>query len=685
MPEIEHESPEPNEEKRPTEPVPVPGDVLKRVRRGKEELREITPKRELSSRFLSGEQYARISREGVYSPDMSRSTTDFAPWQERRVGNLLFDVYRREVSAALSRVPDYEIAGRQTDPEDEAGARIAERVADWGHVEWGLRKIHEDALGKAVVKAEAFAWPYFEPDAGPVVGEDEDGSPIREGGVCVHVYAGEQVMWEPGLAYERSRWWAFAQARSVDDVKNSEGYIGPEELKGNAKTSDLVNDSQAPSSGDLVVVVDYFERPSEKYQDGRWLTMVDDTLIYESADYPVYEVDPEDYEGDAPGRVTVDKPPAVRLVFSEHPDHKRGMSLFEHLIDPQRSYNNSVNRIVEWIKLTMNPQAVVLNGRLKEPLSSQPGVRYTAEGADDVKWREPGQVPNALPDMRDFSAQEIGRIAAQNDLPAGVESGKALATFVERDQMASATFRANFADFAADLMTRCLSIVACHFTTPMLVSLRGRLGWEHVKDFRGAMMRAQVNVRVDPSSIEPRTKEGQRQLIQNLIALFPGAWPKEIVAHAMQEGNIDILTEDDQRDRARINRIIERIRGGEDMLFGQDTSPDGIDPVASEQAGAEQPYAPDWMPAEYDNVGLWLYTFGSWMKTPDYESLPQNLKDVARRIYSQLLVYRQGEEQRQQMMVAQKAAGLGTANAAAPQDAQMPSLPAVDGGEAQAA
>lgn len=647
-----------------------PEYVRKRIQRGEQRLSDIRPKRELALRFLAGDQYARITSQGVYVDDLSRSSTDFAPWQERRVGNLLFDIYRREVSAGLSRVPGYDIRRTSTDPEDEAGARVSQRVAEWGYDEWKIRKHTEKCIGHCVSAAEAFAWPYFNPDAGPYIAEG-----LREGKVELRTYNGNQVTWEPGVDYEDSQWWAFAMVRSAEDVMQSKGYIGPGNLKGNATTSDVINSEQRPSGNELVVVVDYFERPREGYEDGRWITTVGEHQVFEEQTFPRYEVDPENYEGDAPGRITVDGPPAYRLAYSERPDSERGMSLLEHLIDSQRAYNNSVNRTIEWIKLALNPQAVEKDGRVREPLTPKPGTKYTFEGSGDLVWKDAPQIPPDLAGMREFAQSEMGRIAAQNDIPSGMESGKAYATFVERDQQARAAFLANLADWHAQVMTGCLNLVAVHFTTPKLISLRGRLGWEPIENFRAAMMRAQVNVRVEPDSIEPRSREAQRQLIMNLVQINPGAWPKELIAQAMQEGDLDVLVEDASRDRAKINRLIQQLRRGGESVLEMDQSPDGMNPLTGE------PYEPDWMPGPSDNVGIWLYTLGSWMKTPDFEDLDQQARDIAEYIYVTLKQREQGEQMQQAVMTAQTAAGLGSRNAASPQMGQMPSLPALGAGE----
>lgn len=659
---------------KPREATKCPPHVQKRLTRGKQRLDEIKPPRELALRFLAGDQYARLTKEGLYNPDLSRSSTDFAPWQERSKLNLLIDIYRREVSAGLSRVPAYDVRRTSTDPEDEAGARIAQRVAEWGYNEWRIRKHTEKCLGHAIAAAEAFAWPFFNPDAGPLTTAG-----VREGRIEIRTYSGNQVMWEPGVEYEESHWWGFAMVRSADDLKNMPGYIGPEDLKGNATTSDLINGEQNPAGSELCVVVDYFERPTSKYPEGKWLTLVGDAQILEAQEYPRYEVDPDNFKGDNPGRVHVDGPPAYRLCYIERPDSERGMGLIEHTVDGQRGFNNTTNRQVEWIKAAMNPQAVERDGRVREPITTQPGVKYTFEGSGALDWKPVAPIPQDLGNMRDFYQATIGRIAAQNDVPSGMESGKAYATFIERDQQARAAFLASLADWHAQLMTACLNLVAVHFTTPTLISIRGSLGWEPVNDFRGSMMRGQVNIRVTADSVEPRSRETQRQLIMNMVQLNPGGWPKELVAQAMQEGDLDVLIQDASRDRAKINRLIQRLREGGESVLEMDQSPDGMNPLTG------QPYEPDWMPGPSDNAGIWLYTLGSWMKTPDFDGLDQQARDIAEYIYTALKQRQQDEQMQQAMMTAQTAAGLGQANAAAPQTGQMPSLPALGPGEPAAA
>jgi hypothetical protein len=130
------------------------------------------------------------------------------------------------------------------------------------------------------VAAKAFAMPYFDPDVGPyvTVQDPTTGEPqtVGRGEIKIRLYNGNEVYWEPGVKFEDSAWWATEQAVPVDKVIDYPGYMGGK-LVPDAAGSDIPSDKAR--SNNLVMVVEYYERPSMSNPRGRKFCISNGRLI----------------------------------------------------------------------------------------------------------------------------------------------------------------------------------------------------------------------------------------------------------------------------------------------------------------------------------------------------------------------------------------------------------------------
>src|SRR5688572_10322079 len=101
--------------------------------------------------------------------------------------------------------------------------------------------------------------PYLDTSIGPF----KDGQ--GEGEIRVLVFSRGEVMWEPGQDFLDSRWHATERAMMPDEIKAIPGYIGGG-LLADASTADLPTEK---TSGEMVLLTDYLERPCAKYPEGR--------------------------------------------------------------------------------------------------------------------------------------------------------------------------------------------------------------------------------------------------------------------------------------------------------------------------------------------------------------------------------------------------------------------------------
>ena len=568
------------------------------------------------------------------------------PYRSRRVRNILVDVVRHEVSAATSRVPSYQIRPSTLDPEDVSAAQLGQKVALYGYDKWFVRRAIVDVVTLAtVVPGGGFIWPFFDSTIPPYIAEG-----VGIGDIRLRTYSANEVFWEPGVRFHESRYHGIEQARPIEEVEELPGFLGGK-LSADGESRGALNGGKK-TGGNLVLVTEFLERPCPKYPDGRWLTIANGRVIVGFNDdgstrpYPLRSASGE----------PVDEPVLHNLSYISDPDSDRDQGLVQHLLDPQRTINDCINKQTEWKNLALNPQLILRNLTMKQRLTDEPGRVYRAFGNGDAIWRPVPPIPPELEAMRQAAIGDIGRIASQNDIPSQVEAARAIQAIIERDENARQSFIANLADFHSRLMRHLLYLVAQHYTEPRLVKIRGRFGFEQIPDFRGSDLRSQVDVTVLPESLVPRTRQQMEQRIQFYAQ---NGWidPHKAIS-AIESGEAEVLLDDVSADISWQNYEIQQMVG---LARGE-----GDVPIAR----------------QFDNHSIHLDVLHQWMKTPDFANAPPPVQEAAmlhEQQHQQLQAQQQAQVAAQQTMMAEQ---LGLSNAAKPQGPkQLPDQPSQPSGQ----
>ncbi len=651
------------------EELKAPAEVDARVKRGKEAMSEGAPKRNECLRFARGRQYSWVDSQNTIREQ--ETTSDYerrggkARHRVRSVRNYIFDHVEVEVAGATQRVPGYDIAPTSTEPRRISAARLARKAIYYGYEQWSLDQATERTVRYAVVANEGFAWPYFDNTVGPYIETDvldEKGEPtgekktVGQGEIKVLVYGPNEVFWEPGLRFDESRWHAIEQARDIDSVMETDGYVGGK-LDADAQKAET-SDPDA-SQERLVLVTEYLERPTRKRPNGRWITLANNRVIIPERAYPCR---------DGEGKV-LDEPVLHELHYAEDPDTGRNIGPVQFAIDPQRQLNHAVSKIAEWVNLMLNPQLIIQNGKvLSGKLNDAPGAVVRIAGAGEIKVREIPQIPPELFRQKEEAIADMGRIFAQNDIPNQVESAKGIQFVLEKDSSRRATFYKNLAKFHARLARHCLYLVQRHYTEPRLLKIRGEEGaLEPIQDFLGAELLGEVDVRVTADSLEPRTRES---IEAKILAFADRGWvsPHEAMA-AINSGTAEALVQSYEKDIARANLIIQKVKEGPKVLFG--TAPrrpfSDEDPGIDEETQLPREFIPGWMPRSFDNIAVQKAVIADWMKGTEYDDLEPPAQEAMNAVYDSFLQLEAKQQAQAAAAQMEQAESLGTANAARPQ------------------
>jgi hypothetical protein len=706
---------------RPPELKPMGAEKAEeRIKRGRERLKEVSPRRKESIAFANNEHYVSVGKQGLVRLDtVPMAQGGGKPDHRVRLSrDLIGPVVKGKVSATTQRVPGYESIATSPDAEDFTASKLAEKVAVAGYPLWQLKRHHKRWVWEALVAEEGFIRPFWDSTVGPFVkvekevqeGEEPEYEHIGMGEVGVRVYSGMgQVFWEPGIDFEQSRWIGIDEARPVEDVEAEQGFQGPK-LNPDADASDIPKERKGSK---LVMVTEYLERPCAQWPEGRRLIFANGRVIFPEEAYPL-----KDVEGNV-----IDEPCVHRLSYDLDGSSDRGKGLVRSLIESMRQYDQAGNKILEWVQLTLTPRLMAEQGTvITEPDDTPGGIdEYESlAGGNKPEWSRPGPIPQELFEIQDRSQNEMGFIAHSNDVPSQVESAKGIQTLAQKDALAWQDFIEDFAEGAGKLMRDILTLVQIHYTEDRLVKFRGRTGWEQIADFKGADIRGQTDMRVNPSTLEPRTRQTNEQRIMNIANMFPGHFAPEVLISALEGGSAEKLIEGYEDDVSRANRVITMIRSGQfwsmpmrPVFPGEEgpkidpetgmpemvetgqmetvMQPTGqVDPETGEEVqmpAGERPAMepvmetelPGWMPRPFDNVPVQKAVFETWMKTDDWANLDEASQRASMDVYDGMLRIEERNAQRAAQMQSQMAESAGMQNAAKPtQTKLMPSLPALD-------
>ena len=296
----------------------APPYVEDRLKRGRARMQEGAPLREQAISFWSGNQYVAVNGDNTLIGQATTTNTDGSGkprHRVRRTFNLLAPVVAHKVSTSTARVPSYRIdPGNPADAADVDAAGISRQVALYGYEQWNIRRVTKDVVTYALVSDEGFALPYFDTSIGPYY---PDGT--GEGDIRIRTYSANEVYWEPGIPFDDSRWFCIEQASPVYEVMAEPGFIG-DSLRADAQRSTAMRSSEREASNTkLVLVTEYYERPSRKTPGGRWLTMANKRVIMPPEEYPC-----TDHEGK-----TLDEPVLHKLAFMTDPHSDRDLGLVQ--------------------------------------------------------------------------------------------------------------------------------------------------------------------------------------------------------------------------------------------------------------------------------------------------------------------------------------------------------------------
>ena len=391
------------------------------------ERRDVEKRWELNLNYLCGRQYCEIGVNGEVE-----EADKYYFWQDRNCYNHIAPIMDSRV-ARLTRVrPVMSVRAAGGEESDVKTAKLATALLN---STYGRLNI-DDRIFRATVWSEtcgtAFYKVTWDNTAGKKVGV-KDGKPIYEGDVCVEAVSPFEIFPDSLCAESMDEVESLIHARAArcEEIYRAYG------VRVNGGDVDVFSLGSGSGDGkgvlhDAALVIEKYERPSEKFPDGRMIVVADKKLLY---------IGPLPFVNGAEGRRDI---PFVRQVSIAEAGAFFGASMVERLIPVQRAYNAVKNRKQEFLNrlsmgvITVEDGSVDTDDLAEEGLSPGKIIVYR-QGSNPPSIMGTGNVPNDLSYEEDrllnefiliSGVSEFSRSSSANGV---VTSGVALQLLIEQE------------------------------------------------------------------------------------------------------------------------------------------------------------------------------------------------------------------------------------------------------------
>ncbi|MBE7074045.1 MAG: hypothetical protein E7379_03035 [Clostridiales bacterium] len=373
---------------------------------------------QINMNFLMGNQYCTVG----YGGNLEEQDRQFF-WQQREVFNHIAPIYDIRY-AKLSKIkPDINIIPATNDERDKQSAKVSKKIIQSVRNRLEIDEKVNQAIKWSEVCGTVFykvGWNY---SAGQVLGQDENGLPIRSGEIDFSVVSPFEIYPDSSVCerIEDCQSIIHAKAYPAQQVKNIYG-VNVKGQKVNTYSLDGVScgvgglgfDGTASkivetTKEDSVIVIERYEKESEAYPFGRLTVVAGDVLVY---------------DGELPFAVGTDGKrdfPFIKQTSIIEPGSFWGTSVIERLVPVQRAYNAVKNRKHEFINrlslgvLSVEDGSVDLDNLEEEGLC--PGkVLVYRQGAIEPKYLQGENLPTGIDEEEKFLIDEFNNISGVSDL-----------------------------------------------------------------------------------------------------------------------------------------------------------------------------------------------------------------------------------------------------------------------------
>lgn len=396
----------------------------------------------LNIAFIEGNQHIDINTATMALDE----TPKMYWWQEREVFNHVAPTIETRV-AKLSRMqPILRTRPGTNEQEDLRSSKVGTQILQNQHYDGDIQNKLNLSNAWMEFTGTSFFKNIWEPNKGRIIGNGEDGQPVREGDIDTIVVPPYEIY--PDSSYKEDVEYCksiiHAKAYSIEDIADIWGVEVQEENTSMMQLQPTMGGSGGLGYGQNgfamnavklkghALVKEYWERPSKKCPQGRLIVIAGKELLH-SGPLP-YPVDADDQLG----------LPFTKEECIERPGCFWGKSVVERLIPIQRRYNALRNRKAEYLnRVAIGQYSVEQDSRdmdyLESNLASPGFIDERPHGTQPPQPIMTPPLPSSFENEEQTLLQELSMISGVSEMsrhseaPPGIKSGKALSIVEDQD------------------------------------------------------------------------------------------------------------------------------------------------------------------------------------------------------------------------------------------------------------
>ena len=541
--------------------------------------------------FYAGRQWVKWNDVSGRIEEISRDD-----WQVHLVLNYIRPVIQQLVGKATENQPTVVVLPATSDSDDRQKARASEKLISkylWRELDMQL-KVQEFArlifqTGMAAFKV------YWDPEGGEGFelqdpwtedeqkiikefadyGMEHDLEPRMRSGktgeIMVDVVSLFEIGWDPGAgSFEKTRWCYHSNSMHIDEVRSrwKKGvHVRPDSsFEGDQLAAKVLHSASHGKHNyqrnsvlaDRVAVVEYFERPSQRYPKGMYAIVANGVLLESQEELP---------HGDLP------------FVVARHlPIHGRidGDGAIMDLIAAQEEINKKVSQRIENANQMLNQKWLVVKGSLvNDMITDQPGeiIEYDAQ-YPAPRPIAPPPMPSDIGRLQDEMLVHMRNISGvseiqQGNVPSGI-SGRAIGMMADSQATIMGPTVREIEKALEKLCMRFLKYWRDYMPVPKTIRIVGKDASAEVFTFHATDIKS-TDVIIQRNSMLPKHVSYRRE--QAMMAFSQGAFgnPQDPAAQMrlrklLEWGELDELYGDNDKDRLYTRDVLFHITEGKQQV-----------------------------------------------------------------------------------------------------------------------
>jgi len=639
-----------------TKGLPSAASLVKRV----EELqrqRDIMERQwKLNLAFYKGKQYVFYNRKSRRIESLPTDEGDKPRYRVRLVSNQIAPNTQSLLSRLVKSKPQFFATPGQASYEAQKATEVAENLLDYWWDSLNLTEKREEAMMWSIICGNGFWKITWDDKAGPgmKVMLSPEGQPIvdkmlehffkqnlemmgidykmfekrvYQGEIRVDVLSPFDVLLDDSAQVFEDCQYAFCvHPMSPEEIQERYGV----KLKANAvnkypdETLPGVFGNMDSRSEENVRVVYYgYFLPGPKYPDGRFV---------------VFTGDPNVILYDAPWPYPFEQLPLVKFPGLRIPGQLWDTSVVEQAIPLQKELNRTLSQIIEYKNLTLKPQMLAPVGSLRQRITDEPGAIFEY---NPVAGKVPEAIP--LPSLPAYVFEQLQDIGArlkdifslneivEGSVPPNVEAGVAIDLLQEAatDRIApQIMLMEKSLERCGNLM---LQLAQQYYTEPRTMIITGSGSKPKIERFESADLIKGVSIKVEAGSGLPRTRAGRQARVMQLLQM--GILSPTKAYKYMDMADFKGLQMQFEADEEQAMREHDKLLDGgiindqaakqaNEQLMMNIMQGGEIDPQMLQQsveAGLQ--------PLAFENKAVHLEVHSQFMKSAEFEKLPDMVKD----------------------------------------------------------